>query len=144
MGRTSIILRVVSFFLGVTIQQNEGFGAMGIVRPESHSTVGSTCPEDNQAHTSNPVGSIHSNQDGLWFWFGGQLFSTQLIGFVCPQTMSSILLELRSASHEHVGQFCPRGSNIVPNLERRHLEALRVKFGPFKLHLNGFSESSFM
>ena len=58
--------------------------------------------------------------------------------------MFSILVELILTSHEHLGRSHPHGSKNVPNLERRHSVALRVKFGPFKLNRYRFSKSSFM
>ena len=117
---------------------------MGIVHPESHSKVESTSPRDNQAHTSNPVESIHSIQERLWFWFGEWLVSTRLTESVCRWTMFSIPVELISTSHGHVGQSRPHGSKNTPNHEGKHLEASRIKFSPFKLNNDRFGKSSFM
>ena len=63
---------------------------------------------------------------------------------MCCQTRFSIQGELTPTSHEHQDQCRLPDSNIVPNHEKRHLEASRIKFSPFKLNRDRLSEFSFI
>ena len=144
MGRTSIILKVVSFFLGVTILAKWRFWGQGNCpsRKPFHSWINFS---NMQSGTHIKSGWVQPQHPGeVVVWFGEWLVSNRLTESVCRLTMFSILEELISTSHEHVDQSRLHGSKSVPNHERKHLEALRIKFGPFKLNRDRFSKSSFM
>ena len=139
-GRTSIILKVVSFFLGVTILAKwRVCGHWDFPSKNSFQSWMSLSRRQSGTHIKS--GWVHPQHPGevvVLVWRMACFKS--VIGSLCPETTFSIHLELIVTSHVPVGRSRPPCSNNVPNHERRHFEVLGVEFRPLKLNSNWFGK----
>ena len=143
-GRTSIILMVVSFFLGVTILAKWSVCGHWDF-PSKYSFHNRMSLSKRQSGTHIKSGWVHPQHPGevvVLVWRMACFKS--VIESWCSLTTFSIHQELIVTSHVLVGQSRPLCSNIVPNHERKHSGVSRVEFRPLKLNSDWFSKSPFM
>lgn len=143
-GRTSIILMVVSFFLGVTILAK--WSVCGHCDcPSKYSFHNRMSFSKRQSGTHIKSGWVHPQHPGevvVLVWRMA-CFKSVIVSW-CLLTTFSNHQELIVTSHVLVDQSHPLYSNIYPNHERKHSGVSRVKFRPLKLNSNWFIKFLFM